>query len=328
MARHKEEMLPAISPPSAKPSVGSSPASRQGSRGDLFRLDWPDGDAAEIAASAFEGLGAGPSERHAAVAAASRDDGRRRGYSHIVPGLRAMASHLDRKLVLFAAMADFESAFAARGFPMSTRPYFIDAFHRMAMTWTAADVPADLEYTDFVKDLAIVSLRLVPSGARLIDPTSGFARRFLPTLGVAGAAQATRYLMKSCGGFGPMLELHVHNPVPHYFSEGGFRLTTRIAADLLENDPALRGVIAASWFYDPAVAEVSPHLCYLVTLPGALYVEGRTTEETRKLAAKASKTRRRALAEGRYDPRRFWMLWDRASVLSAAATLPPEEASA
>ena len=51
--------------------------------------------------------------------------------------------------------------------------------------------------------------------------------------------------------------------------EGWMRFYLR-TAELLRRDPRVKGLIGTSWLYDPALADVSPHLAYLrtVQIPG------------------------------------------------------------
>ncbi|MFT6665748.1 MAG: hypothetical protein ACJA05_002619 [Porticoccus sp.] len=53
---------------------------------------------------------------------------------------------------------------------------------------------------------------------------------------------------------------------PHFtkaFNPEGWMETYENLADLLAANPSLLGVQSTSWFLDPALMEVSPHLSYL-----------------------------------------------------------------
>jgi hypothetical protein len=225
--------------------------------------------------------------------------------------------------LLFRLAQGFEAAFAASGLPEATRPYFHDAFARMADYWPAQDDALRLTNNAFVKDLSIAALRLVPAAARVVDPCGAFPLGFLPTLGAA-APRAAAYLARDCRGTRPLVALHVHDLAVDYFSREGFVECLGVCAALLAADPRLKGVVGSSWFYDPRLGAVSPKLAYLHELPaahGAFFARGRTDAETVSLALRRSPSRRAAHAAGRYQPQRWWLIWSRRRLLAAIDAL-------
>lgn len=102
---------------------------------------------------------------------------------------------------------------------------------------------------------------------------------------------------------GPWLNAHTDARYLEDFHEAGRDAAYRRAATLLRADPEPRGWAAMSWFYDPAVAEISPHLAYLRERPlerGALLMPTRTSA-LQVQAALARSSRRRSLhAQGLY----------------------------
>jgi hypothetical protein len=287
-------------------------------------LKRPDGDAGEIGAAAWSRLADTDAEL-GALARAVRAERGQRAHHHLPAALLAAErgwgalADVNLKRLLFVLMRDFDTAFAASGLPPVTRSYFIDAFHRIAAQWTDADRKARLSSNAYVKDLGICSLRLVPAAARVLDPLAAFPASFLPTLGAAGALRAAAYLA-GCGGNRPFVGFHVHDLQRDYFSEAGWRECLHICGALLKAEPRLRGLLGGSWFYDPNVARISPHLAYLTRGPaagGALLVRGRSTEETRSLATKASRQRAAAAESGDYTPEHWWLIWARRSFLAS-----------
>ncbi len=285
----------------------------------LFRrvLRNPDGDPRAIAQQAYARLGARPNEAHRAAARELLALRGERKYSHIPASIRAMTTSGERQLVLFHLVEIFEDSFPALGLNDIVKLPFIDTFNRLLERWTDAGELADIDGSIFYKDLAICSLRLIPAGARSIDPDSGFPRRELIRRGPVDIVRALDYVYRRCGGPAPMLEVHLHPEERDYFSPDGFACTVHVARHIMNARRAIRGMFGGSWFYDPAAGRASPHLAYLSSLPGAAYFEGETSKETVNYALKHSKTRRRLHEAGEYRPAHHWMLWSRNGILNA-----------
>ena len=89
-------------------------------------------------------------------------------------------------------------------------------------------------------------------------------------------------------------------------------------AEFVAQNPSLVGVCGVTWFFDPVVAEISPHLSYLrdqvFASGGELFAVG-TDATTIAHATATSRTRRRLYDEGRYTPQKFLWVWRRAELL-------------
>ena len=87
----------------------------------------------------------------------------------------------------------------------------------------------------------------------------------------------------------------------------------------MEWQPALKALVGNAWFYDPVVAEISPQMAYVRAFPeacGARFFRG-PLDNSR--SALTSPKRRRLFEEGRYRPRRYFMIWPRRELLAWAA---------
>lgn len=169
----------------------------------------------------------------------------------------------------------------------------------------------------FRKDLAILFHRLIPFGAELATPFSGLTRGLLVR---GGWKQAGRFIrvMTSCRGIRPFLELHMHPRYTAAFNPEGWIETYENLADFLAANPALRGVQSTSWFLDPALEEVSPHLAYLRKVPercGAVILYAGEDDCEHSGAFATSQSRRVLYAAGRYRPRLFTRIWPRQRLL-------------
>ena len=179
------------------------------------------------------------------------------------------------------------------------------------------DTYFSLDNDPFRKDLAILRHRLIPFGAELATPFSGISRRLLIRKGVRQAAKFI-CVVASARGFSPFLELHMH---PHYtatFNQQGWLDTYENLADFLAVNPSLLGVQSTSWFLDPALEEVSPHLTYLRQVPersGATFLYAGEDDYMQSGAFATSQTRRALFKTGSYHPRLFTRIWPRRKLL-------------
>lgn len=246
-----------------------------------------------------------------------------RGYGFWGPTAAAIAAGAEP--VWFAGfllwnIERFEGRFRALGLDGEFRLHFNDAFHRILV-----QIDDDASYAQpgndrFMKDLGIVRGMLIPALGRLLYPFSG-----LSLAHVIKNPRALPFVYLRCGGRRPYFGLHVHPAmIRAFFNPAGWSECHRLAALALQAFPELRGVMAASWFYDPAATRISPHLGYLVDAPlrhGARLLRLESTPGAMRDALATSKTRRAAYECGTYQPRSYAMLWSRADLLSMQSRL-------
>jgi len=166
----------------------------------------------------------------------------------------------------------------------------------------------------FLKDFGLATLRMIAAGSNLIDTNSGVGRSVL-WKGGWSAFMGRLALFFRTRGFRPFFEIHAHKFYMAEFNEAGRNECYRCCADLYEHYPTARGMIAGSWFYDPAVATVSPHLSYLREVPekgGAHVLFMSFDEAARSNALAKSATRRRCYEAGTYRPAAYTLVWPRA----------------
>ena len=170
-----------------------------------------------------------------------------------------------------------------------------------------------LENDSFRKDLAILCHRLIPCGAEFATPFSGIARSLLFKAGLRQAAKFSQAIAR-CRGIKPFLELHMHPDFTSGFNPEGWIETYENLADFLVANPSFLGVQSTSWFLDPALAEISPHLSYLRQVPelcGATILYAGEDDCNHSGAFLTSQTRRDLYASGHYIPRLFTRIWPR-----------------
>lgn len=160
------------------------------------------------------------------------------------------------------------------------------------------------------------SLRLPAQLARFKRIAGNFGR----LVGAGDPKGAAAYL--GARPAAPYLQIHTEARDLGAFSPEGWDRAYVRAADILERWPHYGGLIGLSWFYDPALAEVSPRLTYLAERQlqnGAIRIRLGSSPLQVALATATSATRRKLFEEGRYLPRCYALVWPRAA-LTAWAT--------
>jgi hypothetical protein len=172
----------------------------------------------------------------------------------------------------------------------------------------------------FHKDLAIVLARLVPCASHVIYRSSGVPRRSLLRPRNLVDPNVWRMLVAEKGRLAPVLENHVHPGMLDEFNEAGRAACFRLVTVLLRHWGESHGLMGTSWYYDEAVASVSPRLAYLRRVPeryGAIFLDAETGEDAIQSAISASRHRRSLYEAGLYRPRNATMFWRRADMLAS-----------
>ncbi|MGE5545612.1 MAG: hypothetical protein ACM33T_01845 [Solirubrobacterales bacterium] len=131
------------------------------------------------------------------------------------------------------------------------------------------------------------------------------------------------------GGFTPFAALHLdaYRSNRLMMLESGMRTSMARIARSLERQDWMRGLMARSWFYDPQVAELTPHLGWLRRFfldNGAVVVPMEHAPEDAGFLV-GSAARRRLFAEGRFRPRTTLVLWPREAMLAWVRAQAPED---
>nr|WP_294505455.1 hypothetical protein [uncultured Rhodopila sp.] len=192
---------------------------------------------------------------------------------------------------------------------------------RQATRILAADKP-NLDDDVFRKDLSICLLLSFPCVAQVVEQIGGIPRRALTSGGPGQALRLGAYLSRTGLRPGPYLEIHTHTPMLDGFNEAGWERCYELVAELLAARPHCPGMVGGSWFYDPALAKISPRLAYLADTPiggGAFRVRLGPSEEDAELATATSSTRRALVEAGTYVPTKWLLIWPRKALLAWAA---------
>lgn len=286
-------------------------------------VDLPDPDLASVAALARRRIATmldGRAELHARVIRAVQIlDAEMPGRSYAalpkqVPALAADTAEFPA-LVHACLLADCER----RWEQAQTAASLLPAFLRQAMR--ILDTPASDFGDVFRKDLAICLMLSFPCVAQLVEQTGAVPRSVLLTGGARQALRMASYFAATGLRAGPYLEIHTHTPMLDGFTPDGWNQCYRLIADMLRSRPQCLGMVGGSWFYDPALADISPRLAYLADTPiagGAFRARVGASQSDRDLATSTSASRRALVEAGTYTPTRWLLIWPRAALLSWA----------
>ena len=180
----------------------------------------------------------------------------------------------------------------------------------------------DLEYYDFdndpfIKDFALLTHRFIPVGAEFAVPSSGVPRRSLFQGGVRQLCRGIAVIARA-GGFKPFFALHAHPLALGDFNPRGWNSSYHRLAELLALNPNIKGITSASWFLDPKLKTISPHLSYLREVPeenGAVFLFVEHDDEGSSGALAKSETRKRLFREHQYVPAIYARIWLRGDIL-------------
>lgn len=237
--------------------------------------------------------------------------------------------------LLLWLMEDFDRRFASSGLHAEFALHYADAFHRIVEQIDTDPSFADLAKDAFMKDLWLARVVMIPAFAQVWWPHSGLG---LGDLLRAGPA-ALIYGFVTCGGRRPFFEGHTHDPMARikYWNANGWFQALRLIALALPAFPKHKGAFGTAWFYDPAMATVSPNLLFASDLQvgkGAFRLRVGPNEAAHMNATATSASRRKLVAEGKYLPADYSIIWARRSLLAAygpdavGTASPPAESRA
>lgn len=215
--------------------------------------------------------------------------------------------------LLTAVLKSLESDFFAN-LPSRVKGHQLKQYRRIVEQSAAITEICELENDLFQKDLGLALLRLYAASAQLVDYRTGIGRSMVFAQGWGRVPQRLAIFSK-LGGFKPYFEIHTHLSYLDEFNEEGWNECYRCCADLYSLHPKVLGMQGGSWFYDPALAEISPRLAYLRDVPregGAhLLFTTLSAEQSIHDATATSPTRKALYDQGKYRPKNYTLIWSR-----------------
>jgi len=179
----------------------------------------------------------------------------------------------------------------------------------------------DLSNDFFLKDINFTLGISVPCGAQMVYMRTFFMYRSIlrAFLRPGNITSLLRFFQNH--GTGPWFSIHTELRNLTDFNEMGWDNCYLRIADLLKRYPAVRGMIGSSWFYDPQLLLISPHLSYLQKRPierGAFMVRHSTSAVDIERATLKSKKRLELYNKGKYTPVPHTLFWPRNQLISWA----------
>jgi len=221
--------------------------------------------------------------------------------------------------VLMGVRRSLDSTLLAR-LPARVRAHQLRQFARIASHDEAFLPYCRLDADVYLKEFGLATLRLYAGASSVIDPRSGVGRSMLWQGGLM-QLPGRALLFARAGGFKPYFEIHVNRLYQDEFNEEGRDECYRCCVDLYELHPEALGMIAGSWFYDPVVEIISPHLAYLRKVPeegGARALFVSHDEQAVRNATATSEKRRALHAAGQYRPASWALVWPRRAQIAWA----------
>ena len=219
-------------------------------------------------------------------------------------------------MVMLRFMIRFESHPPDGRYTEEILECFRKSFQRIYSTFINGINPDYLSISDnLLKDLAICRGRMIPAGAQILEPHSGFSRSIM-FHGVSQFATLSRALLR-CRGNRGFYSYHTHLRELQEFNQSGFIDFYHRVADMLIINENVKGLCTGTWFLDPALKVISPHLSHIRDVPrsgGAKFYLIGVSADTGALST--SKTRQRLYAEGKYIPRIYGMIWHRDDLIA------------
>jgi len=173
----------------------------------------------------------------------------------------------------------------------------------------------------FWKELAIARLQFFPLHAGIAEFYSGFGIRQGLTWRLIETIRFLNFLFKNDFVRKGYYKVHTHTPIISNFSEDGWNRSYLQIAEMLKRNKEVKGIIRGSWFFDPVIKKISPHLSYLQDLPlqhGAkLFYVG---IDKSGCAFAKSKQRQKLYYDGEYTPKNYLLVWPREAIINWAAS--------
>lgn len=196
---------------------------------------------------------------------------------------------------------------------------FLEEFHFYAAPpeeWRARFRFCDVRFREMGR---IATLQRFPAGQYHWE-MAAFPRSWVPK--VARQWSAWRRAFLPMRGFGPLFELHLNDRRKNriLLTEKETNLSCYRAAQSLELQPGVKGIMTMSWLYCQSTAAATPHLAWMRRLfldAGAAIVDlGEAPADSGFLVG--SSARRKLYEAGSYRPQTSCVLWPRARVLEWA----------
>ena len=170
----------------------------------------------------------------------------------------------------------------------------------------------------FLKYLSVCSMRCLPVGGAWIAEQSGISRRFLFTGGFVQFFKSLFFLLFSMRGSVPFYQIHMVQSMKDQVNPEGRYECYRGVSELLKVNKDVKGMLAGSWYYDPAIQSISPRLSYLsqnaIENGAKVFKVGSTAADINN-ATLRSNTRKKLYEAKKYLPTTYLLIWPRKNLI-------------
>jgi hypothetical protein len=226
------------------------------------------------------------------------------------------------RATLAALVAEHEPRISAQHVPDTVKRLIQREYARIDKGLTSApDADYDLARHSMRSDFRIVAFGRIPMGVEHIE-MGGVPRSLLWKGGAAQSLRVARALL-AAGGAAPFYSAHLTHGIKPWaflmaYTAHAQAAWHRNVAECLRMNPRVRGLIASSWLYDPALVRVAPHLVFLregSLAHGAILATRGPTEGSRAFAVANSPERAKLVESGAYRPASFSVIFTRDALL-------------
>lgn len=239
-------------------------------------------------------------------------------YSKITSEYSAEGKYVYHQVVLLSFILSSLNKIFEDNYTDFIREQFLSEYDRVVRDMKINELDFyDFTNDLFCKDMAISSLRMYPVGLLKVESCAGIPRRSILS---GNGRDLFRWfgLIKRTGALNPYHEIHLDVRYKDEFSPEGWEKALRRVGEMVARNPRVRGITGGSWFFDPRIREVSPHLAYLrqsIEGRGGVFFVNRRDPRITELAISKSKTRRRLFDSGVYNPISYYMVWARHDIM-------------
>ncbi len=210
-------------------------------------------------------------------------------------------------------------------------PQLYPAFFERLSTFLQGRAQSAYEDDYFAKDVRYALGLTIPCGALQFDLDAGVGPKLI--LRDLAATRSVRPGLSYVAalGWGRWYGNHLDLRAIRDFTPEGWTASFARIAEVLALNPSVRGVAGVAWFYDPALARVSPRLSYIRETPvrhGAFLVRMKTEPHDLENALAHSPSRKTLHQKGEYSPACYLLAWPRRALLDWAAQLKSNPSAA
>lgn len=174
----------------------------------------------------------------------------------------------------------------------------------------------------FAKDVRYALGLTLPGGALQFDVSYRIGPKLILREMARVRSPRPGFSYLRAGGWGRWYNEHIDLRAMRDFNPDGWTDHCTRMAEVLTLNPEVLGIVGVGWFYDPAVAEVSPALGYIRQTQmrhGGFLVRIGTEPHHIHDAIYRSALRKRLYEEGKYLPTCYMMAWPRRALIHWAA---------